>query len=94
MISHGSGSRYDPKVVAAFVETLGDTSQKISGIPDRPVKSEEMEVGMVLSRDLITPSGLLMLSSGHVLDARVIVRIRNFERTGGLELTAYVRQNS
>jgi hypothetical protein len=52
-----------------------------------------MEVGMVLTRDLITPSGLLMLSSGHVLDARVIVRIRNFERTGGLELTAYVRQN-
>lgn len=93
MISHGSGSRYDPKVVAAFVETLGDASQKISGIPDRPVKSEEMEVGMVLTRDLITPSGLLMLSSGHVLDARVIVRIRNFERTGGLELTAYVRQN-
>lgn len=92
MISHGSGSRYDPKVVAAFVETLGDASQKISGIPDRPVRSEEMEVGMVLSRDLITPSGLLMLSSGHVLDERVIVRIRNFERTSDLELIAYVRQ--
>jgi len=93
MISHGSGSRYDPKVVAAFVETISDASQKVSGVPDRPVKSEEMEIGMVLSRDLITPSGLLMLSSGHVLDARVIVRIKNFERTGGLELTVYVRQN-
>lgn len=93
MISRGSGSRYDPKVVAAFVETISDASQKISGVTDRPIKSEEMEIGMVLSRDLITPSGLLMLSSGHVLDARVIVRIRNFERTGGLELTIYVRQN-
>jgi response regulator RpfG family c-di-GMP phosphodiesterase len=93
IISHGSGSRYDPKVVAAFVETISDASQKVSGVADRPVKSEEMEIGMVLSRDLITPSGLLMLSSGHVLDARVIVRIKNFERTGGLELTVYVRQN-
>lgn len=93
MISHGSGSRYDPKVVAAFIETISDASHKVSGVPDRPVKSEEMEIGMVLSRDLITPSGLLMLSSGHILDARMIVRIKNFERTGGLELTAHVRQN-
>ena len=93
MISRGSGSRYDPKVVAAFVETISDASQKVSGVPDRPVKSEEMEIGMVLSRDLITPSGLLMLSSGHVLDARMIVRIKNFERTGCLELIVYVRQN-
>lgn len=93
MISHGSGSRYDPKVVAAFIEAISDATQKISGIPDRPIKSDEMKIGMVLTRDLITPSGLLMLSSGHVLDERVIIRIKNFERSGGLELTAYVRQN-
>lgn len=93
MISLGSRSRYNPKVVAAFVETISDASQKVSGIPDMPVKSEEMEIGMVLWRDLITPSGLLMPSSGHVLDARMIVQIKNFERTGGLELTVYLRQN-
>lgn len=92
MISHGAGSRYDPAVVAAFIGTLGEASQKASGVPDRSVKSNEMEVGMMLSRDLITPSGLLMLSTGHMLDERVITRIRNFERSGHLELTAYVRQ--
>jgi len=44
---------------------------------------------MVLSRDLITPHGLLMLSTNHVLDDRLIQKIKDFERSGGLQLTAY-----
>lgn len=91
MISHGSGSRYDPKVVAAFIETISDASQKTSGTTDRQVKSNQLAVGMVVSRDLITPSGVLMLSSGHVLDERMIDRIKNFEKSCRIELTAYVR---
>lgn len=59
--------------------------------PDRPVKSSAMETGMELSRDLITPTGLLTLSPGQVLDERMIVRIKNFEKSSQLELTAYVR---
>jgi hypothetical protein len=45
---------------------------------------------MVLSRDLITPSGLLMLTAGHVLDDAVIKKITDFERSTDLRLTADV----
>jgi hypothetical protein len=42
---------------------------------------------MVLSRDLVAPSGLLMLSAGHRLTPSLIQRIREFEvRVGVLEI--------
>lgn len=46
---------------------------------------------MVLSRDLITPSGLLMLSAEHTLDERLIQKILGFEKSGGMQLTAHIR---
>ena len=61
-------------------------------VRERPVSSIDMQPGMALSRDLITPSGLLMLSVDHVLDERLIRKIRGFERSGGIKLTAYIRQ--
>jgi hypothetical protein len=34
-----------------------------------------------------------MLSTDHVLDARLIRKIMDFERSGGIQLTAYIRVN-
>jgi hypothetical protein len=34
---------------------------------------------MVLARDLISPSGMLLLTAGHVLDVAVIQKIIAFE---------------
>ena len=94
IIVHSSGKRYDPKVVAAFEALLGGAVREDAErarIKERPVLSREMYPGMILSRDLITPSGLLMLSTDHVLDERLIRKIRDFERSGAMKLTAYVR---
>jgi response regulator RpfG family c-di-GMP phosphodiesterase len=94
IIVHSSGKRYDPEVVAAFVNVLGgvpreEAERERSG--EIPVIARELQVGMVLSRDLITPSGLLMLSAEHVLDDRLIRKIMAFEKSGGMQLTAYIR---
>jgi response regulator RpfG family c-di-GMP phosphodiesterase len=94
IIVHSSGKRYDPEVVAAFVNVLGgvpreEAARERSG--EIPVIARELLVGMVLSRDLITPSGLLMLSAEHVLDDRVIRKIMAFEKSGGMKLTVYIR---
>ena len=95
IIVHSSGKRYDPRVVAAFEDLLGGAARddvERARIRERPVLSREMHPGMVLSRDLITPSGLLMLSTDHVLDERLIRKIRDFERSGAMKLTAYIRE--
>ncbi len=96
IIVHSSGSRYDPAVVTAFVAVLGGASREETEkerLSEMAVSARDLQVGMILSRDLITPNGLLMLSADHVLDARIISRIINFEKSGGMQLTAYIRQN-
>lgn len=96
LIVHSSGKRYDPVVVTAFVELLSGASRaetEKERISEMAVIARDLQAGMVLSRDLITPSGLLMLSADHVLDARIISRIVNFEKSGGMQLTAYIRQD-
>jgi hypothetical protein len=45
--------------------------------------------GMVLSRDLISGHGELLLSKDHQLDASLIGQIKGF-KTAGVELTVYV----
>jgi hypothetical protein len=94
IIVHGSGQRYDPRIVNAFIEVL-TPSVKSSGdnqqVPDMAVLSPALQPGMVLSRDLITPNGLLMLSVNHVLDAHLIAKIRDFEISREIELTIYIR---
>jgi len=95
IVVHSSGKRYDPEVVNAFVDLLSDVS-RTQAEKERPAEmalpAHELQVGMRLSRDLITHSGLLMLSAEHVLDARIISRIINFERSGNLQLSVYVYQ--
>lgn len=97
IIVHSSGSRYDPDVVAALIEVQAGGSKADVGsekVKEVEVSSEDMVPGMVLTRDLITPNGLLMLSTDHVLDARLIGKIKDFERSRGLKLTAYIRAAS
>jgi response regulator RpfG family c-di-GMP phosphodiesterase len=92
IIVHGSGQRYDPQVVAAFVALLGGPVREVQVRPgEASVMASELRAGMVLSRDLIAPSGLLMLSAKHVLDDRLIRKIINFGKAGGLQLSAYIR---
>lgn len=95
IIVHGTGKRYDPAVVSAFVEVLGGQRSlretKEEQFTEFAIQANQLQVGMTLARDLITPSGLLMLSTDHVLDARLIQRILDFQRSGGLQLTAYIR---
>jgi len=94
IIIQSSGKRYDPEVVSAFLTVLGgipreEAERERSG--EISVAARDLQIGMVLSRDLISPSGLLMLSADHTLDERLIRKIMNFEKSGGLQLTAHIR---
>jgi hypothetical protein len=92
-ILQGARRRYDPAVVDAFMVLHGARApnqvRKDKKI-EVTVQSRELRPGMSLSRDLVTPRGLLMLTAGHELDDPVIKKIIDFERTNGLSLTADV----
>jgi response regulator RpfG family c-di-GMP phosphodiesterase len=100
----GRGQRYDAAVVDALLALVGSADASGPGAstdPGAPAQAQEQSLGtgglregMVLSRDLMTPSGLLMLSVGHVLDDAVIRRMADFERASGLRLRVSVWQGS
>jgi response regulator RpfG family c-di-GMP phosphodiesterase len=95
-ILQGSGRYYDPVVVGVFMALHGDIlndEESTEKAREKTVKSHDLQAGMVLSRDMITPSGLLMLTAGHVLDDAVIRKIISFEKSMDLKLLSEVWQD-
>jgi len=95
VIQQGRGQVYDPLVVDALVGLYGN--RPVEEVPPEAPRevslhSAELKDGMVLAHDLISPSGLLLLTAGHVLDEAVIRKIQSFERSLGRRLTAEVWQ--
>jgi response regulator RpfG family c-di-GMP phosphodiesterase len=88
-----SGHSYDPAVVEKFLEICRDLPQgdmPASSPSTRTVQSAELTSGMVLARDLCSPTGTLLLVSGHLLDDAVISKIIAFEHATDARLTALI----
>lgn len=81
------GKRYDPQVVDAFQEVI---SGKAESPQDIALRARELLAGMVLSRDLITDDGFLLLSADNRLDERLLRQILDFEESSGKRLTIHV----
>lgn len=96
LLRQGSGKRYDPDLVQTLLALVGPTVATSPGgdaaepVLEQALRSAQLQVGMVLSRDLITPSGMQMLCADHVLDEPMIKKIIDFEKAAGLRLTLHV----
>ncbi|QDQ29168.1 response regulator [Chitinimonas arctica] len=89
-IMDGSGRRYHPDVVAAFVEF--NTSPPDEETPtEREISSRELSPDMVLARDLISPAGTLLLAKDYQLSQRAIDRIRRYEEVESCALKCHVK---
>jgi response regulator RpfG family c-di-GMP phosphodiesterase len=85
LMREGRGTQFDPEVLDVFLHITEPEAPR--RVTDLKVGSAALEADMVLSRDLIAPSGLLMLSAGHRLTPSLIRRVREFEqRTGPLDI--------
>ena len=91
-IQDGKGMRYDPAVVNALLEEIGKASPVKSNNPSELIlRSGQLLPGMVLSQDLITLNGDILLSKEYVLTPPLIDQIRGFERMDGHPLAVSVR---
>ncbi len=87
-IARGAGSRYDPKIVQAFAEVLKQPPEEANR--DKVILAAELAPGMVLSRDLCSPQGTLLLAAGYVFDARVVRHVREFAQREGVKLLLHI----
>jgi response regulator RpfG family c-di-GMP phosphodiesterase len=90
-IRRGAGSRYDANVVAAFVEVLKQPLPEFE--LDREISALDLLPGMVLSRDLVSTQGTLLLAKGYAFDARVVRQVREYAQREGVKLSLFVRKD-
>ena len=89
MIADSRGKRYDPQVVDAFLQLIAGVEPEPP--PGTPITIADLEVGMVLARDLVDRDGTLLLAADYVLDASLIRQIHEYAEIEGRTLTLYVR---
>lgn len=87
-----SGTHFDPNVVTALLQVLAEhAAREQAGVQ---IDVRDLKPGMVLSRDLTSPQGAILLAAGYVFDARIIRQVCDFANREGLRLTLHVRREA
>lgn len=91
-IKASKNKRYDPVVVDAFWGTLTEQAGQRNAVPELALRADQLVTGMVLARDIVTPQGVLLLASEHVLTEKLIEQIMAYERSADQPLIIHVLQ--
>jgi response regulator RpfG family c-di-GMP phosphodiesterase len=83
------GKRYDPQIVADFVVLLDDLANEI--VHEKSISHADLKIGMVLSRDLLSREGVLLLSIDTALDVNLIRQIQEYARRENHAIQTYIR---
>ncbi|NLO19318.1 MAG: response regulator [Ignavibacteria bacterium] len=75
MISSEANRLYDKRIVILLEQFFATIESKGEGSKEKAIQIYELEAGMVLSRDLITNSGIKLIPSGMVLKEDTIKKI-------------------
>lgn len=88
-ISRAAKVYYDEEVVNAFVQVIHHRASEL--IPDKEVAVRDLLPGMALSVDLVSKDGVMLLPAEHVLNERLIEKMRLYEASTGGHLQVRVR---
>ena len=88
----GITTRYDHRVVAALLAVLSEVEAE--AVADTAVQIRDLQPGMVLSKDLLSPKGAILLAAGYVFEARVIRKVGEFAAREGIQVALRVLSNS
>ena len=76
-----TGNQLDPKLVEAFLNILEEKRKKPSRIMrEEKITLQKLQPGMMISRDIITTRGTVVLSKGQVLDNHHLDYLKEFDR--------------
>lgn len=90
IILRGAGNRYDEKVVIAFKQIIGNEPENID---EKEINIAQLQPGMILSADIVSKEGLLLLPADHVLDQHIIDKLKLFEHPTSAKLVIRVYSN-
>ncbi len=77
LMLRGRGGQFDPDVLDAFLNVLQAGRERTPAPPS--LDTDHLQPGMVLSKDLLSKEGVLLLSAGQALTRETIWRIQRYE---------------
>ncbi len=86
-----AGHAYHPDLVKVFETALPKVEKVAASLAEVRIDARSLQAGMVLSRDLTTSQGAMLLNKGAVLNETVIATIINLEQRSDKTLSVYVR---
>jgi response regulator RpfG family c-di-GMP phosphodiesterase len=89
LIQLGRGSRYDPDCLEAFQKVL---FKDVASEHEKQILATEVELGMVLSRDLYSSDGTLLGVAKTQLMEVAVTRLRAFQNPDNSPLKLWVRK--
>ena len=92
LMQRGRGGQFDPEVLDVFLQTLQIERDK--ALPAPLLDTRQLQSGMVLSKDLMSKEGMLLLSAGQILTDDMIRRIRRYEVTESAAIGVEVQNAS
>ena len=90
-LKENAGTRYREDAVEALIQLVPQMAREGDAQHDGKISSAEMEAGMVLTRDLISEAGILLLTKGFRLDSTAMTRVRELEANLGEAFELYVQ---
>ncbi|HSV69375.1 MAG TPA: HD domain-containing phosphohydrolase [Methylibium sp.] len=90
LIARGRGTIYHPEVVDVFLQMLLEATPAPE-VPPVPVTTAELQLGMVLARELVSAEGVMLLAAGQAITPDLIRRIRHYESRDRLKLVLLVK---
>jgi response regulator RpfG family c-di-GMP phosphodiesterase len=75
-----AGHRYDPRVIQEFMRYLDEKQKVARSSQELPIAPTDLREGMVLTRDLYTAHGLLVATTGKMVDQPTLNKIHDFNR--------------
>ncbi|WP_430460378.1 HD domain-containing phosphohydrolase [Thalassolituus sp. LLYu03] len=86
-----AGQRYDRQLVDVFMEVLNEYESDVGSNSER-IPIHDARVGMVLSGNLFSPAGVVLLSEGTELTERHVAKLQAIQRQyEGHEMRLHVR---
>jgi putative nucleotidyltransferase with HDIG domain len=86
----GKNKNYDPEVVDSLVTHETNVALE-KDVPSIRIRSDRLKAGMVLTRDLVTEDGVLLLAKGFVVDENLIEKLAKFEQAMGDRFSIHVQ---
>ncbi|MHB9028837.1 MAG: HDOD domain-containing protein, partial [Candidatus Latescibacterota bacterium] len=89
-LAKNSGILYDPDVIDVFLGYIQEQAKLKSKRKERSVSPGDLKPGMVLSRDLYTVGGVLLVSQGEMVSHSDYSRIMRFRQRKAIPDTVYI----